>query len=245
MGIMKSKTLLTVAACLMAMVFTAPAQADHHLGICVEWNPDFGTFDCNLATPALEIGSISSGTDPSFSVATNGVSTYENVVVMVLVPDTTVTLQASFNGGGNVSPNGSYTIISNDYLFASMPNDLSILSRLYDEPVDSGADWHFNSIAALSVVPVTFYTVIVFETGLPVKSKNAPGGPLTVMVDIAGTVPVGSIIMAYALNTSSPTWSVDTSVPLTNAIQVVPEPGTLTLLGTGLFALGLLRLRTT
>lgn len=244
MRTMLNKTLLTVAACLMAMVFTAPAQAQHHLGICTEWNPDFGTFDCDLATPGLQIGSTSDETNPSFSIAANDGTSYTNVVLLVLVPDDpSVVLTASFNSATAVSPDGSYSFVENNLLFASMPNDLSILSQLYDEPIEGGVDWHFNSIGPnISVVPVTEYTVIVFETGEPVLGKNATGGPVTITVDITGTLPIGSIFMVYGLNTST-SWSVDTSNPLTLGLQVVPEPASAILLFPGLVGLLLMRKR--
>ena len=91
-----------------------------------------------------------------------------------------------------------------------------------------------------TVVPVTEYTVYVFETDHGVLGKNADGGPETVWVDITGTLPVGTIFMVYGMNTSE-SWSVDYSNPLTLGLQIVPEPGTMTLLGTGLLGLGFLR----
>ncbi len=227
----------------MAMVFTAPARADHHLGICTEWNPDFGTFDCNLATPTIQIGTVDSGIDPSFSLAANSGHVYENAVLLVLVPDnSTIVLQASFNGASDVNPDGSYSFVSNNLLFSSMPNDGSILSDTYNTPISNGTDWHFNSIANVSVVPVTTYTVIVFETGQPIKGKNSPGGPVTVTVDITGTLPTGTIFMVYGLNASN-SWDVDSSNPLTLGLQVVPEPASAILLFPGLVGLLLMRKR--
>ena len=81
MLVMKNKTLLTVAACLLALVFTAPAQAARNMGFCTEFNSD-GLQGCTPENPST--GTLADLTNPSFSIAVNDGIVIEEVVLLVL-----------------------------------------------------------------------------------------------------------------------------------------------------------------
>ena len=245
--VMKNKTLLTVAAFVIALVFAAPAQAQRNLGICVEWNPDLGsTFNCDLEAGS-GTGTTTVTEDNVFSIAMNSSGSVTNVLLIVLVPNATPTFTAKFTqtsvgttgfvGPVQTDPGAadSFNFVTNDLLVASIQMKYATLNIL--APVSEGVDWHYNSIANVSLVSVTSYSVYVFDTTFGLSGIAADG--TTIMVEMDGIFPAGTIFTAIGLDPGSD-FVVTEGMPLTLMLQV-PEPGSLTLLGSGLFALGFLR----
>ncbi len=226
---LKQGSFLLLASLLFVAGAGTPAQAQgRHLGICVEWNPDFGTFDCDPATPALEIGT-TGDLNPNFSIAMNGVGENVHVYLLVLLPgaDSSLGFTANFNGGGDVA--GEQIInFSEGFLISG---NLSVLNSDFLS-VSEGADWHFNSINALSVVEGNAaFTVHLFDTGLTLD-----GGGGTIQVSFSNfTNGTGFEPGTFFLGFGEGSW---VGMPLTQGVQTVPEPGSLLLLSFGLAGLG-------
>lgn len=256
MLVMRNKTLLTVAACILAMVFAAPAHAQRNMGICTDWNPD-GLAGCITENPLT--GTLADLTDPEFSVAAIGkptIGTIDQIVVLVLSPGAAAPVftveftSVEFNTDGTIASVGTpfapaaienvAVFNSNDDLIGSIAAEGG--SLLGGKTIASGADWSYNNIAGVQLEPgVTQYEVDVFYTGAGNGIDGAPLAliPTSVMrVAVSGVMLPGTIFLAIGLDANG---NVIFSMPLTQSLQLVPEPTSLVLLGSGLFALGFLR----
>ena len=155
----------------------------------------------------------------------------------ILVPGTASLPTFTVNGNGATSlanssfSSGAFT----DYLAANVTN-LSLASG-------AGGNENLSAFQTatgqVTSVPASF-SVFVFDLGA------YTGAPLTITFNGASSFPVGTIFWGFLTTQScatGPCTMTDTT-PLSEAITVAPEPGTLALVGTGLLLLGIALRRT-
>jgi hypothetical protein len=166
----------------------------------------------------------------SFQLTNGGTNTGE-AYLAILVPAGNSLPTFTVNGNGATSltsstySSGAFT----DFLDANVGN-LS-LAPGGGVNADFGA---FASAAGQTITAPTSFSVFVYDLG----AFN--GTPLTITFASISGFPAGTIFWGFLTNTacsSGPCTLTDTT-PLSEAVTVAPEPGTLALVGSGLLLLG-------
>lgn len=254
----KSRVGRVASVGLVVLVFGIPLQAQV-MGICAGWmeSADFPpgslSSDCTLATPALEIGT-TLNSNPTFNIGVNDGGVASNVTLLALIPQSSttglnsLTFTATFTQGIFTNPvNASAFSPPSGLPYVWTPDNQLLVSSYLSSiltAINTGADYHFDNINNLQVVPGTMgYSAYVMDTGFGVLGPTLTNGPTLINVSFSnfsagGGFPTGTIFLALGQDADG---NVIYFTPLTVGLQRVPEPSTMLLLGSGLAALAVLR----
>jgi len=250
------KKLAIVALVLgLAMLFSATSLRAQVMGICTGW-PWLPSAGCTLATPALEIGS-TGNPNPTFFIGTNDGGVTSDTYLMVLKPQPSTTGLNSLTFDATFTQNSTTHVVNATAEPGNPPGPFISNQELVEEYLQltcdvsypggscSGVDYHFNSINNLQIVAGTQgYTVYLLKSGFGVKGPTPKtGGPLNVHVAFsnfsggATGFPLGTMFLALGVDSAG---NVIFKTPLTLGLEIVPEPGTMLLMGSGLLGIGAL-----
>lgn len=214
------------------------------MGICVAWVPNSSSY-CTAATPSLEIGSTESS-NPTFNIAVNDHGSSASTDLVVLIPTSgattnltfTATFQAYDSSGTAVGP--AISVSASAASLTPFSSGL-LLSSYLGLTVQPGQDYHFNSINGVeSIGGTSGYTAYLLQTSIPLLGQSAGGGYVTVSFsNFSGGsgFPVGTIFLALGNDSGG---AIIYNTPLTQGLETVPEPMTLSLFGTGLLGIALM-----
>lgn len=239
------------------------------MGICAGWMesanfpPGSLSSDCTLETPALPIGT-TTNPNPTFNIAINDAGVASDVILLALIPQTSMTgvssltfdatFMAPFGAPGCNTVGGCTSMVSASafnsptgppYLWT--PNNQLLVSSYLGLPTpNTGSDYHFDNINNLQIMPgIVGYSVYVMDTGFGVLGPTLTSGPTLIDVSFSNFssgsgFPAGTFLLALGLDSQG---NVIYFTPLTVGLEIVPEPTTMLLMGSGLAGLGLLRRR--
>lgn len=242
-----STGLMAVVVALMASA-PAPTFAGNGnsgggvLGICGGWMESLGLLssDCEVLGDDSGLGmAITTESSPSaFIFANDNEPQILNIALIVLVPDSfsPPAFTVTFERGG---PGGA--VITFITLPLSPPGHLGPGERILADAVgvpsaelfNRGTDYKFGNVQGVALDPaVAGYHVWMLKTD-SVVNANDPSTAIFFTFSGEG-LPPGTILLAVGQNEFGE-WTFLT--PLTQGMQVVPEPGSLILLGAGLLGL--------
>ncbi len=238
-SIMLRVMLLLVVAMLWATTNARGQAVDPQLYVCQSCTSAPGG-DPNLLTntTAFNVGIAAVGGKHTF---------VSPLLIIVGVPNGGAAPTVSFNGT-NYSPGGAGVWGMNASAQAGTAVSMTssdAYTLLGLNPAggnsESFVNWTGADASQLGLT-ATSYNLYVYE--LPVALSSNSGGNSPITIDLGGTVTLGSFVIAYSCLVTTTNNAQCTPggnvgfTPFTNAGLVVPEPGSMALLGTGLLALG-------
>lgn len=246
-----SRNVLSVFCGIALLAFFAtPAHAQDDgggvLGICAGWM-DMPPLSVNLLSSDCEIlgddspvsMALTSNTSPHFNIWSNDAEhIVHDVSIAVVVPgDVAGTLSFTVQFM-QTSTATDFTLTSGVDFFGQtfIENDRLLADVFNLNPLNQGTDYTYNNFQGVSIIPDpgerTAYLIPAFPSGLDIDTADITS---TIQVWFGGdALPTGTMIVAIGFDESG---NVVWLTPLTVGLQVVPEPGSLILLGAGLLGL--------
>lgn len=216
---MHAKLVRVIVLTAVALLVGVPIYADSTIQLGAV--PSNGTID------PVQI----SGADFTVLQNSNGAGTISDLTLLFSVPNVSkltspVTGLSIISGTGTI---GSFSFVGN----LTNPASPASCDDVYGCAGLSGAN---NSNNFTNLAGFDLGNLGITATGFGIYEVTITGAKLCAkcIIELGGTMPIGTYIDGYGIDASGTTFS----TPFTEAGVNVPEPGSLSLLAAGLFAVG-------